>query len=126
MFVLLTSNIQRSLYLAEYEILTARPNYGECPFLGRDIFRRNGTTLGAPWHRLFRFGPPDRTIFSALKNWPGTAPNYRALAPVLFRRVPVKHGPINRVTVLPEDGGRPWQFGTVGHLPRLASRKTID
>ena len=26
MFVLLTSNIQRSLYLAEYEILTAPPN----------------------------------------------------------------------------------------------------
>jgi hypothetical protein len=44
MFVLLTSNIQRSLYLAEYEILTAGPNYGEYPLLGCDIFRGNGST----------------------------------------------------------------------------------
>jgi hypothetical protein len=56
MFVLLTLNIQRSLYLAEYEILTARPNYRECPFLGHDIFRWNGTTtsrvlMSAGWYR---------------------------------------------------------------------------
>src|SRR5438445_5621674 len=44
MFVLLTSNIQRSLYLAKYKILTAKPNYRKYPLLGCDIFCRNGST----------------------------------------------------------------------------------
>jgi hypothetical protein len=73
MFVLLTLNIQRSLYLAEYEILTAGPNYGEYPLLGCDIFRGNGlTVIGLP---LMLRGNMSRELF------PGTQ-----------RSVPVKTG----------------------------------
>jgi hypothetical protein len=52
MFVLLTLNIQRYLYLAEYEILTAGPNYREYPLLGCDIFHGNGSTFSVIYYHM--------------------------------------------------------------------------